>query len=90
VTATTLRPAYSTGISSGGAGRGEDDRGTMTTVRRRSFRMFADRIRHGRVLPISDPVGGSSLIHQNSPLRGTDPGLRDVTADDVELALNRQ
>jgi hypothetical protein len=90
VTATTFRPAQVTGISNGGLGCGEDDKGTTTTVRRRSFKIFVDRIRHGRVLAISDPVAGSSLIHQNSPLWGIAPWFSDISADHLELALNRK
>jgi hypothetical protein len=52
--------------------------------------MFVDRMRHGRVLPISEPVAGSSLIHQNSPLRGIGPGLRNVAAYDFELLFNSE
>src|ERR1019366_2166827 len=60
VTATTSRPAQFTGTSRGGAGCGEVESGTTTIVRRRSLTMLVERIRHGRVLLISEPTMGSS------------------------------
>jgi hypothetical protein len=63
-------PAQLSDTINGGLGLGEDESGTTTTVRRRSFSTFAVMIRHGRVFLISDPRVGSSRTHQTSPLFG--------------------
>ena len=74
ITATTGFPAHVTGTRSGGRAWGEDERGTTTTVRLRSLRIFVVSIRHGRVFPNSEPWPGPSLTHQTSPRWGTYQG----------------
>src|ERR1035437_5303892 len=90
VTATTSRPAQLTGTSRGGAGCGEVESGTTTTVRRRSLTMLVERIRHGRVLLVSEPDVGSSRTHQTSPRRGIVPLLRYIAGYGVEFPLDRE
>ena len=88
VTATTVRPAHCTGIKRGGLAAGDVDKGTTTTVRRRSFTTLVDKIRHGRVLAISEPNVGSCCTHQTSPRRGIGPRFGYVGGDSVELLFD--
>jgi len=86
----TTRPAQLTGTSRGGPGCGEVESGTTTTVRRRSLTMLVERIRHGRVLLISEPNVGSSRTHHTSPRRGIVPGLRYIAGYGVEFPLDQE
>jgi hypothetical protein len=57
-------------------------------VRRRSFTTFVDKIRHGRVLAISDPRVGSGRTHQTSVRRRIGPSLTYAGGNGVELLFD--
>src|SRR5271170_3066262 len=88
MTATAGRPEQVTFTSTGGAARGDELSGTITTVRRRSLSTLLPITRHGRVLLISDPTVGSRLAHQISPRRGIFPRFRHSIGKSVEFQLD--
>ncbi len=87
-TATPVRPSQVSATKSGGLPAGELERGITTTVRRCWFTIFVVSTRQGRVLRISAPSVGSSLIHQTSPRRGSGPRFGGFFGDGVELFFN--
>src|SRR5271157_164087 len=87
-TATTRRPEQTTGTNNGGAACGALDRGTTTTVRRRSLSTLVPTTKQGLVFLISDPRVGSSRTHQTSPRRGVIPGLRRFALQPFKFLFN--